>query len=197
MNLVMGRRGPPRLDTARPPAVNGCSHGMIPGREIKTKEPRPGGATRSRPPRAPADPAALAIAEPLEGERKEKGARGPLHGIPALLKNNIGPGDRMPTTAGSLPLAGSISAQDSFLARRLREAGAVLLGKANLSEWANFPSSHSSSGLSGPGGQCRNPHPLDRRPCGSTSRSGAAGFPKHLFGARRSGAGGPHPLPLL
>ncbi len=119
------------------------------------------------------NPDALAIAEALDAERKAKGARGPLHGIPVLLKDNIGTGDRMTTTAGSLALAGSFSAQDSFLARRLRQAGAVLLGKANLSEWANFRSSHSSSGWSGRGGQCRNPYALDRNPCGSSSGSGA------------------------
>jgi amidase len=120
------------------------------------------------------NPDALAIADALDAERKAKGARGPLHGIPVLLKDNIGTGDRMMTTAGSLALAGSFSAEDSFLAKRLREAGAVLLGKANLSEWANFRSSHSSSGWSGRGGQCRNPYALDRNPCGSSSGSGAA-----------------------
>jgi amidase len=120
------------------------------------------------------NPDALPIADALDAERKAKGARGPLHGIPVLLKDNIGTGDRMMTTAGSLALAGSYSAEDSFLARRLREAGAVLLGKANLSEWANFRSSHSSSGWSGRGGQCRNPYALDRNPCGSSSGSGAA-----------------------
>jgi amidase len=120
------------------------------------------------------NPDALAIADALDAERKVKGARGPLHGIPVLLKDNIGTADRMTTTAGSLALSGCISAEDSFLARRLREAGAVLLGKANLSEWANFRSSHSSSGWSGRGGQCRNPYALDRSPCGSSSGSGAA-----------------------
>jgi amidase len=120
------------------------------------------------------NPDALAIAEGLDAERRAKGARGPLHGIPVLLKDNIGTADRMTTTAGSLALSGSIPAEDSFLARRLREAGAVLLGKANLSEWANFRSSHSSSGWSGRGGQCRNPYALDRSPCGSSSGSGAA-----------------------
>ncbi len=120
------------------------------------------------------NPDVLAIADALDAERKAKGARGPLHGIPILLKDNIGTADRMTTTAGSLALSGWIPAEDSFLARRLREAGAVLLGKANLSEWANFRSSHSSSGWSGRGGQGRNPYALDRSPCGSSSGSGAA-----------------------
>jgi amidase len=120
------------------------------------------------------NPDALAIADGLDGERKTKGARGPLHGIPILLKDNLDTADRMTTTAGSLALAGSIALRDSFVAQRLREAGAVLLGKANLSEWANIRSSHSSSGWSGRGGQCRNPYALDRNPCGSSSGSGTA-----------------------
>jgi amidase len=120
------------------------------------------------------NPDALAIADGLDAERKAKGARGPLHGIPILLKDNLDTADRMTTTAGSLALAGSIPPRDSFVAQRLREAGAVLLGKANLSEWANIRSSHSSSGWSGRGGQCRNPYALDRNPCGSSSGSGSA-----------------------
>jgi amidase len=120
------------------------------------------------------NPDALAIADGLDAERKTKGARGPLHGIPILLKDNLDTADRMTTTAGSLALAGSIPLRDSFVAQRLREAGAVLLGKANLSEWANIRSSHSSSGWSGRGGQCRNPYALDRNPCGSSSGSGTA-----------------------
>jgi len=120
------------------------------------------------------NPDALAIADGLDAERKTKGARGPLHGIPILLKDNLDTADRMTTTAGSLALAGSIPLRDSFVAQRLREAGAVLLGKANLSEWANIRSSHSSSGWSGRGGQCRNPYALDRNPCGSSSGSGSA-----------------------
>src|SRR5439155_1367778 len=102
------------------------------------------------------------------------GSRVPLHGIPILLNVNLDTADRMTTTAGSLALAGSIPLRDSFVAQRLREAGAVLLGKANLSEWANIRSSHSSSGWSGRGGQCRNPYVLDRNPCGSSSGSGVA-----------------------
>src|SRR5262249_42259201 len=120
------------------------------------------------------NPDALAISEALDQERKANGPRGPLHGIPVLLKDNIDTADRMMTTAGSLALAGSIAPKDSFVAQRLREAGAVILGKTNLSEWANFRSSHSSSGWSGRGGQTRNPYAVDRNPCGSSSGSGVA-----------------------
>ena len=120
------------------------------------------------------NPEAIAIADGLDAERKAKGPRGPLHGIPILLKDNLDTADRMTTTAGSLALAGSVPLRDSFVAERLREAGAVLLGKANLSEWANIRSSHSSSGWSGRAGQCRNPYALDRNPCGSSSGSGSA-----------------------
>ena len=120
------------------------------------------------------NPEALAIAEALDAERKAKGPRGPLHGVPVLLKDNVGTHDRMTTTAGSLALEGSIPPRDAFLAARLREAGAVLLGKANLSEWANFRSTHSSSGWSSRGGQCRNPYALDRCPSGSSSGSAVA-----------------------
>jgi len=100
--------------------------------------------------------------------------RGPLHGIPILLKDNIDTADRMTTTAGSLALEGSIPLRDAFIAAKLRSAGAVLLGKTNLSEWANFRSTHSSSGWSGRGGQAKNPYVLDRNPCGSSSGSGGA-----------------------
>jgi len=120
------------------------------------------------------NPDALSIAADLDKERKAKGARGPLHGIPVLIKDNIDTHDRMTTTAGSLALGGSVPLQDSFVAKKLREAGAVILGKTNLSEWANFRSSHSSSGWSGRGGQTRNPYVLDRNPCGSSSGTGAA-----------------------
>jgi len=120
------------------------------------------------------NPEALDIADALDRERKENGPRGPLHGIPVLLKDNIGTSDRMTTTAGSLALEGSIPEKDSFVAERLRAAGAVLLAKTNLSEWANFRSTHSSSGWSARGGQCGNPYVLDRNPCGSSSGSGAA-----------------------
>jgi amidase len=120
------------------------------------------------------NPDALSIAAALDKERKEKGARGPLHGIPVLIKDNIETADRMLTTAGSLALLGSRPAQDSFVAKKLREAGAVILGKTNLSEWANIRSSHSTSGWSGRGGLTKNPYALDRNPCGSSSGSGAA-----------------------
>jgi amidase len=120
------------------------------------------------------NPEALDVAEALDKERKEGRTRGPLHGIPVLLKDNVGTSDRMTTTAGSLALEGSIPQKDSFVAERLRAAGAVLLAKTNLSEWANFRSTRSSSGWSARGGQCRNPYVLDRNPCGSSSGSGAA-----------------------
>ncbi|MEZ5320332.1 MAG: amidase, partial [Vicinamibacterales bacterium] len=120
------------------------------------------------------NPDALALARDLDAERAGGRVRGPLHGLPILLKDNIGTADRMTTTAGSLALEGSIPPEDSFIAQRLRDAGAILLGKANLSEWANFRSTRSSSGWSGRGGQCRNPYALHRNPCGSSSGSGAA-----------------------
>ncbi len=120
------------------------------------------------------NPDALAIAAALDAERASKGARGPLHGIPVVIKDNIATADRMATTAGSLALVGANAPRDSFVAARLRAAGAVILGKTNLSEWANFRSSNSSSGWSGRGGQCRNPYALDRSPCGSSSGTGAA-----------------------
>ncbi len=119
------------------------------------------------------NPDGLAIARELDRERKARGPRGPMHGIPVLIKDNIGTHDRMQTTAGSLALLGAIPPQDSFVARRLREAGAVILGKTNLSEWANFRSTHSTSGWSARGGLTRNPYALDRNPCGSSSGSGA------------------------
>ena len=120
------------------------------------------------------NPDALSIAADLDRERKDRGVRGPLHGIPVLIKDNIDTADRMTTTAGSYALEGSIAQRDAFIAKRLRDAGAVILGKTNLSEWANFRSSHSSSGWSGRGGQARNPYVLDRNPCGSSSGTGAA-----------------------
>jgi len=120
------------------------------------------------------NPEALDLAEQLDRERASKGPRGPLHGIPVLLKDNIGTADRMTTTAGSLALEGSIPPRDSHVAERLRAAGAVLLAKANMSEWANIRSTRSSSGWSARGGQCRNPFVLDRNPCGSSSGSAAA-----------------------
>ncbi len=120
------------------------------------------------------NPDALDIARQLDAERKVQGPRGLLHGIPVLLKDNIATHDRMMTTAGSLALLGSIAPQDATVARKLREAGAVVLGKTNLSEWANFRGSRSTSGWSGRGGQTRNPYVLDRNPSGSSSGSAVA-----------------------
>jgi amidase len=119
------------------------------------------------------NPDAAAIADALDKERKEKGSRGPLHGIPVLIKDNIDTADRMMTTAGSLALVGSKPPKDSFVAQKLRAAGAVILGKTNLSEWANIRSGHSVSGWSGRGGLTKNPYALDRNPCGSSSGTGA------------------------
>lgn len=120
------------------------------------------------------NPDALSIADKLDEERKNGKSRGPLHGIPIIIKDNIDTADKMMTTAGSLALNGSIPKQDSWVAQKLREAGAIILAKANLSEWANFRSTRSSSGWSGRGGQTRNPFILDRSPCGSSSGSGSS-----------------------
>ena len=120
------------------------------------------------------NPDALRIADQLDAERRQRGPRGPLHGVPVVIKDNIDTGDRMATTAGSLALEGAPAPRDAFVVERLRAAGAVLLGKTNLSEWANFRSRHSSSGWSARGGQVRNPYVLDRNPCGSSSGSGVA-----------------------
>lgn len=119
------------------------------------------------------NPEAEAIADAMDQERTAKGPRGPLHGIPVLIKDNIDTADRMMTTAGSLALVGSKPPKDSFVAAKLRAAGAVILGKTNLSEWANIRSSHSTSGWSGRGGLTKNPYSLDRNPCGSSSGTGA------------------------
>jgi amidase len=120
------------------------------------------------------NPDAPAIADQMDRERAAGKVRGPLHGIPVMIKDNIDTGDRMMTTAGALALVGSRAAHDAFIVARLRDAGAVLLGKTNLSEWANYRSRRSSSGWSGRGRQTRNPWALDRNPCGSSSGSGAA-----------------------
>jgi len=120
------------------------------------------------------NPDAMAIAEAMDLERKAGHVRGPLHGIPILIKDNIDTADRMHTTAGSLALAESIARRDAHVVKRLREAGAVIIGKTNLSEWANFRSTHSTSGWSGRGGLTRNPYALDRNACGSSSGTGAA-----------------------
>ena len=137
------------------------------------------------------NPDALAIADERDAERRAGRVRGPLHGIPVLLKDNIDTGDRQPTTAGSLALAGAPAARDAEITRRLREAGAVILGKTNLSEWANIRSTRSSSGWSAVGGMTRNPHVLDRTPCGSSSGSGvavAAGFVVAAIGTETDGS---------
>jgi amidase len=123
---------------------------------------------------AEVNPDALTIADALDRERKATGPRGPLHGIPIVVKDNIDTGDRMMTTAGSLALEGSSARRDAFAIERLRAAGAVILAKTNLSEWANFRSTKSTSGWSARGGQVRNPYALDRNPCGSSSGTGTA-----------------------
>jgi len=120
------------------------------------------------------NPDAMNIAKAMDNERKSGKTRGPLHGIPVLIKDNIDTADKMQTTAGSLALEGHIAANDSFVAKKLRDAGAVIIGKTNLSEWANFRSSHSSSGWSSRGGQTKCPYILDHNPCGSSAGSGAA-----------------------
>ena len=125
------------------------------------------------------NPEATAIADALDAERKAKGPRGPLHGIPVLIKDNIATADRMQTTAGSLALEGVRPPEDAFIVTRLRAAGAVILGKTNLSEWANFRSTRSSSGWSSRGGQTRNPYALDRNPV--TLVSGSAGIGARLM----------------
>ncbi|HUF17953.1 MAG TPA: amidase, partial [Thermoanaerobaculia bacterium] len=120
------------------------------------------------------NPDAIAIADQRDRERKEGFLRGPLHGIPIIIKDNIDTADRMRTSAGSLALAESIAKDDAYIVRRMREAGAVLLGKTNLSEWANFRSTRSTSGWSARGGQTHNPYVLTRNPCGSSAGTGAA-----------------------
>lgn len=120
------------------------------------------------------NPDALAIARKLDEERRAGKSRGPLHGIPILIKDNIDTADRMTTTAGSLALENTVAPKDAFIVERLRAAGAVIIGKTNLSEWANFRSSRSVSGWSARGGQTHNPYVIDRNPCGSSSGSGAA-----------------------
>src|SRR5258708_6467037 len=115
------------------------------------------------------NPRALDLAAGLDAERKSRGSRGPLHGVPILIKDNVETSDHMMSTAGSLAMEGWYAPKDAPLVERLRAAGAVILGKANLSEWANFRSTHSLSGWSGRGGQCRNPYATDRTPSGSSS----------------------------
>ena len=120
------------------------------------------------------NPDALSIADSLDQIQKQEKKKGPLFGIPVLLKDNIDTHDKMPTTAGSRVLKNSFPLKDSWVAKKLRESGAVILGKTNLSEWANYRASYSSSGWSGVGGQTKNPYVLDRNPCGSSSGSAVA-----------------------
>ncbi len=120
------------------------------------------------------NPEAIALAEIMDLEMKSGKSRGPLHGIPILIKDNIDTGDKMQTTAGSLALAGNIASNDAFVIKKMREAGAILIGKTNLSEWANFRSTSSCSGWSSRGGQTKNPYILDHNPCGSSAGSGVA-----------------------
>jgi amidase len=120
------------------------------------------------------NPDAIAIAVAMDKERKAGKSRGPLHGIPVLIKDNIDTADKMQTTAGSLAMVGNIASKDAFIVRKLRESGAIIIGKTNLSEWANFRSTQSSSGWSSRGGQTKNPYILDHNPCGSSAGSGAA-----------------------
>lgn len=137
------------------------------------------------------NPDAIPEAEALDIARKTTGLRGALHGVPIAIKDNIDTADRMPTTAGSLALAGTHAPRDAFLVQRLRQAGALLIGKTNLSEWANIRSPHSSSGWSAVGGQTRNPYVLDRSPSGSSSGSGAAvaaGFCAAAIGTETDGS---------
>ena len=137
------------------------------------------------------NPDALTIADQRDAERKAGKPHGPLHGIPILVKDNIDTADRMHTSAGSLALATSTPARDSWVAERLRAAGAIILGKANLSEWANIRSTHSSSGWSGRGGQGKNPYALDRNTSGSSSGSGggvAASYCAAAIGSETDGS---------
>lgn len=120
------------------------------------------------------NPDAVSIAKQMDDERKEGKTRGPLHGIPVVIKDNIDTGDKMQTTAGSLAMVGNFSSNDAFIVKKLRDAGAIIIGKTNLSEWANFRSTQSCSGWSGRGGQTKNPYFLDHNPCGSSAGSGVA-----------------------
>ncbi|HEY4619176.1 MAG TPA: amidase [Flavobacterium sp.] len=120
------------------------------------------------------NPDAIALAKMMDSEMKSGESRGPLHGIPILIKDNIDTGDKMQTTAGSLALVGNVASDDAFVIKKIREAGAILIGKTNLSEWANFRSTSSCSGWSSRGGQTKNPYVLDHNPCGSSAGSGVA-----------------------
>ena len=157
-------------DDPRPPAGHGPAQADLGPADLLL----PAADRRAQPQVARRDhdqPDALRIARASDKQRRHSGARSPLEGIPVLLKDNIDTARPEPTTAGSFALLGSTPARDAFLVQRLRAAGAVMLGKANLSEWANFRSTASSSGWSGVGGQTNNPYVLDRNPCGSSSGS--------------------------
>lgn len=137
------------------------------------------------------NPDAVAIAEELDKEMADGNVRGPLHGIPILLKDNIDTKDKMANTAGSRVMEGSMPIQDAYIVEKLRESGAIILGKANLSEWANFHSNNSSSGWSGLGGQTKNPFDITRNPCGSSAGSGAsvsANFAMLTIGTETNGS---------
>ena len=144
------------------------------------------------------NPDAIAMAKEMDAKRRRGQVLGPLHGIPVLLKANIDTGDKMQTTAGSLGLQGTPAPRDSTVAANLRKGGAVILGKTNLSEWANFRSFESSSGWSAVGGQTHNPYGIDRNPCGSSSGSGAAesaNFATLSFGTETDGVSSVRPTP--
>ena len=156
-----------RLQTGKSTARDLCQQYLARIAEINTKGPAINAVIE-------VNPDALALADTLDKERKAGKLRGPMHGIPVLIKDNIDTGDKMQTTAGALALAGNHAVKDAFVAQQLRAAGAIILGKTNLSEWANFRSTHSASGWSSRGGQTHNPYVLDRTPSGSSAGSGAA-----------------------
>jgi amidase len=156
-----------RMQSGKSTARDLCQQYLARIAEINTKGPAINAVIE-------VNPDALALADTLDKERKAGKLRGPMHGIPVLIKDNIDTGDKMQTTAGALALAGNHAAKDAFVAQQLRAAGAIILGKTNLSEWANFRSTHSASGWSSRGGQTHNPYVLDRTPSGSSAGSGSA-----------------------
>jgi amidase len=156
-----------RMQSGKSTARDLCQQYLARIAEINTKGPAINAVIE-------VNPDALALADTLDKERKAGKLRGPMHGIPVLIKDNIDTGDNMQTTAGALALAGNHAAKDAFVAHQLRAAGAIILGKTNLSEWANFRSTHSASGWSSRGGQTHNPYVLDRTPSGSSAGSGSA-----------------------
>jgi amidase len=156
-----------RMQSGKSTARDLCQQYLARIAEINTKGPAINAVIE-------VNPDALTLADTLDKERKAGKLRGPMHGIPVLIKDNIDTGDKMQTTAGALALAGNHAAKDAFVAQQLRAAGAIILGKTNLSEWANFRSTHSASGWSSRGGQTHNPYVLDRTPSGSSAGSGSA-----------------------